>query len=519
MTIRPANSFWIVFLVLVTGGFIYALAPQQRDTRGQKLLAETRQLLRQQGFKTDLAEFDFSTSPEMQARVRVFRETAELLRSSGSLTHPNYMEMAGTHSALVIWSQPELKAVSRSWWNNGDAMSWKEFREAMEGNQAQVNAAVSAILSGPIAFHLDARAGGAMLLPHLAELKDFTMELGDRMVLAIHDGDTHAAFTDLLAATRLVTAWKIEPVEISHLVRLADTKIVFRATWQALQTNAWPDEQLARLQVEWESANFLTNLSEILAFQCASRIAAYDYDRNETLHPSMPFIEFLRETLPSPLVMWDQFKSQWRRRSYLHGGMYDEEKDVLLYYRDREIERRNAVQASSWMQMRRLPGVMNEILFHSKYNSRIQAIENLHRMGLAAQWPGSSFFGRAAEAEAERRILITAIALERYREKHGAYPETLTSLTPDFLKDPLPDFMNGQPLHYRLSGNGHFLLYSVGLDCVDDGGNVLARGNRVSKLRQFPVPGIEPKEDIVWPLPTPAIDSRGPTQEKPNTLE
>jgi hypothetical protein len=119
--------------------------------------------------------------------------------------------------------------------------------------------------------------------------------------------------------------------------------------------------------------------------------------------------------------------------------------------------------------------------------------------------------GRAAEAEAERRILLTAFALERYRAKHGAYPSTLAALAPDFLKTVLVDFMDGQPLRYRLRNDGRFLLYSVGLDCVDDGGEIALEGwpspaMAVARVADF---NVVPTGDIVWPYPasTAAVDA------------
>ena len=65
-----------------------------------------------------------------------------------------------------------------------------------------------------------------------------------------------------------------------------------------------------------------------------------------------------------------------------------------------------------------------------------------------------------------------ACALERYRLAHGEYPEKLDALEPQFI-DKLPhDIINDQPLHYRRTDNGQFLLYSVGLNKKDDGGVV-----------------------------------------------
>jgi hypothetical protein len=506
MKTRLANLFWLAVLILVASGFIYALTPPRPDTNGQRLVAETHQTLSRQGFKTDLADFTFSTSPELRAREAILKMSSPD-GASGQQNEPiNLLEIVGTNSAIVVWKQDSVKLQYRSWPENTDELAWDDFRQILNENQTALDAVGSAVLSGLIAFNLDAHSGSGMLLPHLALLKRLTLTFGNRVVLALHDGNQDAAWTNLLAATRLVTAWNPEPAEVSHMVRFGNTKLVFAATWQALQATHWPDDQLARLQAEWESVNFFTNLSEVIAFQRASRMAAYDYDHEETMHPSMPIGEFVHESLPNPLIAWDEFRSAWRHKSFENGGKYDEEKDAMLFYRDREVERGIAMKAATWMQMRSLPGVTNEVAFRSKYNSRVQMMENLHRVSMAVQRQGASFLGRAAEAEAERRIVITAIALERYRGKYGYYPDFIAQLTPEFLKTPLPDFMDGQLLRYRLTDNGHFLLYSIGLDCVDNGGKMLEREERITGLRDFRSTGTVPQEDIVWPLPASSIE-------------
>jgi hypothetical protein len=63
-----------------------------------------------------------------------------------------------------------------------------------------------------------------------------------------------------------------------------------------------------------------------------------------------------------------------------------------------------------------------------------------------------------------------ACALERYHLAHGEYPETLDALVPQFIEKLPHDIIGGQPLHYRRTGDGQFLLYSVGWNENDDGG-------------------------------------------------
>ncbi len=286
--------------------------------------------------------------------------------------------------------------------------------------------------------------------------------------------------------------------------------MVFNATWQAAQTNHWPDDQLACLQKQWESVNFLTNLPEIVAFQCACRIAAQNQDANETLHPSITPRDFLHDSWSDPLNLWHQFQYQLRQRAYLRWGQYEDEKEALLFYRNREIEMRKAVLAGTWLQMRQLPGVAKDITFQSKYSSRAQTIENLRKLTLIIQKRGISFLGCAAEAEAERRILITALALERYRGKHGYYPNSLTALVPEFLTVVALDFMDGQPLRYRLysdASSSHFLLYSVGLNCIEDGGKFPTRPKNGEDWQIQPGSVRMFGSDILWPLPASAPEA------------
>lgn len=63
-----------------------------------------------------------------------------------------------------------------------------------------------------------------------------------------------------------------------------------------------------------------------------------------------------------------------------------------------------------------------------------------------------------------------ACALERYHVAHGEYPETLDALAPQFIETIPHDLIGGQPLLYRRTEDGKFLLYSVGWNETDDGG-------------------------------------------------
>ncbi|MCP5522009.1 MAG: hypothetical protein H7A46_10730 [Verrucomicrobiales bacterium] len=63
---------------------------------------------------------------------------------------------------------------------------------------------------------------------------------------------------------------------------------------------------------------------------------------------------------------------------------------------------------------------------------------------------------------------------------------------PAFLPEVPIDWMDGQPLRYRLRSDGSYLLYSVGADGIDQGGDP----ERTSESR-----GSWEGRDDVWPQP------------------
>ena len=85
-------------------------------------------------------------------------------------------------------------------------------------------------------------------------------------------------------------------------------------------------------------------------------------------------------------------------------------------------------------------------------------------------------FSRALQTTARNQTLaheaFIACALERHRAVQGDYPDSLQALVPAFA-DALPrDLIGGQPYHYRREAEGKFMLYSIGWNESDDGGQV-----------------------------------------------
>jgi hypothetical protein len=509
------------FILLVTIALI--LFGSTTSTQ-QKAAEETRRQLRLQGFKTDLSDFDFSITPELRARATALTNAdlrsnlrRQTVLQDGAL---DLLAMVGPDSAEIVWSKKVLPGL------DGEDL-WPGLQETFTQQRDVLDAACAAALSGPIRFELTASNGVAMLLRHVPALRGLEQTLGARAVLELRANERDAAWTNLLAATRIVTAYEPEPSEISQLVRFMCATHAYEAAWQLLNAGGWPDERLADLQREWEGVDFFKGLPETAAFSRASMVAACELERRQPVFQGMT----LKQLIRSPRYALPLLAANWRQVRYHSRGIYEDEKNLLLYYRDRELELRHAIQAKTWTEMRSLAGATNISPFPSKGPNRMLAFLNQRRMMLAMQGGSQGLLGRASEAESRRRLLLTAIALERFHNWHNVYPSALAELSLELLKNPPLDFMDGQPLRYRQTSDSHYVLYSVGLDCVDNGGKVeqpqaedgpfpggmAAMRRRAASVRLRYGPGglfeTEKNSDILWPRPASAAEVQAKDDE------
>jgi hypothetical protein len=522
MTITRRGMFKGVAVLLLAALAILAYLLSSDDARKQ--VESTRKRLRDQGFKTELSEFDFRIPPEAQSRAAALTNIDQpnptnapvrnesLRQALLSQIAPDPPVRMGSNAAVVVWKletlAPDLTAAAylRS---QGDASSdiWPALRREFDPGRSLLRAESAATRSGPIRFHLDAERGAGLLLPHLIQMKSLVREFAARALLNLHDGKKDDAWTNLLACSRLVTAWNPEPATVSHLVRFALVATAYEALWQALQSDGWSEERLEALQKEWEAADFFGGLPDTEAFSRASCVRTCQLERLEP-RPPPPRISF-KQALRSPLAAWNSWLNNWRQRRYRQQGTYEDEKALLLYYWHRELDLREALSCTSWIQMRQTAAVTNRVPFQSPHFSATVAMMNSRELSLRmAARDGGGPLDCAAAAESRRRLLVTALALERYRKHHGTYPQTLGELTPGFLKSPALDFIDGRPLRYRRAENGRFLLYSVGLDGVDNGGALPPPEE--AKRRSIPGPSAANRNgvDLVWLLPASEDEAR-----------
>jgi hypothetical protein len=103
--------------------------------------------------------------------------------------------------------------------------------------------------------------------------------------------------------------------------------------------------------------------------------------------------------------------------------------------------------------------------------------------------------------ETLRQMSLIAVACEQFRLRTGRYPQALEMLEPALPREATRDMFSSQPFRYRPEG-ARFLLYSVGPNGLDDGGDVALAPK--SAARPAPNSGAVLSWDgldVVWPAP------------------
>jgi hypothetical protein len=239
-----------------------------------------------------------------------------------------------------------------------------------------------------------------------------------------------------------------------------------------LQSHAWREPQLGAFQEQLKKINLSQNLAETLEFEAAENCWAIGnllkkYPKDPSLWQKM--IHFR-------LQLWDWMPHGWVYQNmvtianldYKQLDGFDSEKGIIL---PDKVEN----------QSREMKNLLNHFSPYTFVAAEIGFTDNPKEMQILA-------YNQTLANEGQ-----IACALERYKLANGNYPETLDALAPQFMEKLPHDIIGGQPLHYRRTDDGKFLLYSVGWNETDDGGQVsLTKDGDIDYTRG----------DWVWCYPT-----------------
>ena len=300
------------------------------------------------------------------------------------------------------------------------------------------------------------------LLPHLMGTKQCVQSLRLRAEAELELGESAKALADIKLAFRMIDSMHQEPFLISHLVRIAELSIILQPVYEGLAGHKWSDGELVELERELARLDFLADYQLSMRGERNSSLSFIDHLRRHKDYRELVSATTFDNAGGEDRIEWDKIVSTTFYAFIPTGWIY-----------------LNEVTIGEMHQRWTLP--TNDSSKHQIYPKVAQAADQVLGSLQTTPWnifakivmPALTFaeqkFGFAQSAVDLARV---AGALERYRLAHGEYPAALAAVTPTFIGALPPDVVGGEPLKYRRTEDGRFVLYSIGWNETDDGGKM-----------------------------------------------
>lgn len=494
---KKSTKLFFAFIGLVV---LFVLVPLSLHYRAKARLEAYKRELLASGEKLVIS--DLAPIPNAQGQ----KNAAELLQAVNGLTStsdffPGGMKMIKPGRARVAWRQAELneEICCPEVYTN----VWPLLRAARSNNEDTLTDIRAVLSADNIQFPLDFQQAdlSSSLVDHFMMGKKLAKNTAAEVMLDLSDGQTNEAMENLLLCVAVTKLCADEPLMMSQLLRYAEMSLAVTACWESLQFKGWTDEQLSQLQREWEALDFLPAAADSLRMERARAPMDFDQARGskEVLESMMSAIysnpdtglnDIWQRSLVNPREGFDHL---WLAvasfpRFWIWSGIwsYDDERLNMQLYQD-------MIDATRVPQQRQ--AVNERLLLRDMKESETGVIRDFNSKCPITDYERvvvERLVKDALRAQTQAEIVTTAIALERYSLRYHKYPARLADLVPAFVKRVPVDCMDGKDLRYRLQPDGSYLLYSVGENGIDDGGDPTPPANTA--------PGFLKGRDWVWPV-------------------
>jgi hypothetical protein len=310
------------------------------------------------------------------------------------------------------------------------------------------------------------------LFPWLANMKRCAQFLHLRILAELQNNQGEQALADVKLLLRVTDCVREQPFLISHLVRIAMLSITLQPIYEGLAQHRWSDVQLMELEQVLAKQDYLADFEFAMR---GEKITAIETFEKQRVTRETQYVDDSSGTNKILTVSYRFIPSAYFYRNELAFAQMHRQFIVPL------VDLTNRVAAPAALRQAQNT-VQSQMKHYSYYKIQAQMV-----------FPAiATSVKKYTMVQAQVDLAQVACALERFRLAHGNYPEALDALTPQFIA-PLPhDLINGQPLHYRRTDDGKFLLYSVGWDEKDDGGKIfLTKSGSIDRE----------KGDWVWQYP------------------
>jgi hypothetical protein len=365
-------------------------------------------------------------------------------------------------------------------WDNAKKQLDKGAPDLEEIRQA-VESPVNCFLFDPISYTTN--LAGGLRYPFVP-MRNAAQWLAADAIVAFRESQRERGLRDLHAVIQLSEFNNDDITLVAQMIRVAIGGLGLGVTWHILQDEGLTEGQLASLQRDWERVDFLQAHERGMIGERAFGEAWFANIRKEGADATMrriypagrPSLRDHAERMAVQLL--------WKR---------DEDERFLFAHYQKVIEMsRNLRSGKPWPEVQQM-GVQAMAEINKLANSPLGISQYEYPMSLMCIPNFTKASQTCSRHETQRRLTITAIALKRFELRGHRRPKDLTELVPNFLGSVSIDPMSGQVLRYRLNPGGTFVLYSVGEDGKDDGGDPTS----AAPVKQI---DLWSGRDAVWPV-------------------
>jgi hypothetical protein len=320
-------------------------------------------------------------------------------------------------------------------------------RQALAGTEEALALVRQAAAMPRCRFPVNWEDGVGALLPHLPRLRSFSRILGADAALAAIDGQPARALADLEALVGMTRHIASEPLLIGQMVEFGCLSVAQESLRRLVETTAIDEAEYRALDQTLAGADLYDPFARAVQAERCLGLWVFDVARADParwrtmagnqITPGLLCSAVLRP-VGSPLLKMDE-------QFYLH----------LMAGSLALARRRERVSHAEW----------------GDAELRYPWYADVTRLML----PAFSLAGdRRDEAVARLALARWGLALARFHQRTGRYPEALAEVD-GILSERLPaDPFSGQAFRYRRQSDG-YLLYSVGVNGRDDGGQRISR--------------------------------------------
>jgi hypothetical protein len=498
---RLKRKILLAVLVVIA---LLILWPVMSHRQARRVLDDYRAELVTRGEKLSPKELAPHFTADEQSMARDLVAAFAIAPSMTSSTYAIMgIKILSPGHSLVSWSQEILPNIDCS-------NAWLPLHETIQTHTNTLHS-LRMILDQPIGgLNLDYSQGAMLMLSHLAQDKRAAVWLCEAANLDLHEGRTAQACEDLKTCMDLSHFCEHEPLMISQLVRVAILAIAIGSTWEELQSPNLNERELVELQKCWETAHPLSCATRSLEMERAMLKENFDALRSGQMSFNAMYgsgtppstTNFIQDVLNDPGKEADEAAQQFKFWVWKWRWSYDEE---LMSMQELQggIETARKIQSNA-------PFVVTLKSYDTAADKIRAPYTNMIGKFFLGLDPGylHNYLRKLCLIEAQRKLAITAIALKRFQVAHQKFPADLKELTPSYLASIPIDPMDGKPLRYRPNSDGTFLLYSVGEDGVDDGGDsTIPKSVQPPQVVSNQNSNWTSRRDMVWPVPATTQES------------